>query len=104
MTSDEPMLKPCPKCGGRARHHFNATPAQWIECETCGFTIAAWDECWNEVAMLLDARSQPAVGEVTEEMQIAGCEASNVPPAPSNRKLVTRIYTAMRKLEKVREG
>jgi hypothetical protein len=46
---------------------------------------------------LIDAlRTRPLTGGVTEEMTKAGCVAAQLPHAPSNRKLVTSIYLAMK--------
>lgn len=47
-------LKPCPFCGGRASKD---PAAEWVQCEECGATGAAWQsqkeaiEAWNRRAL-----------------------------------------------------
>jgi hypothetical protein len=51
MTGD--AIEGCPICGiGPGEHKHNLSPAQWIECQNCGFKLAGWDETWKE---LIDA-------------------------------------------------
>jgi hypothetical protein len=38
---------PCPKCGGKPAWKHNLSPAQWIECERCGYLLASLADAWN---------------------------------------------------------
>lgn len=52
-TDTRPDLLPCPKCGvGKGEHRHNLTPAQWIECDTCGFMLGAWESAWNQLSAI----------------------------------------------------
>ena len=60
--------EPCPKCGvGQPVLKCNSSPAQWLECNSCGFALAAWEQCWNELSAARHPDPTPLIERLTAE-------------------------------------
>lgn len=63
-------LKACPLCGiGKPVHKTNMTPAEWLECDHCGFTLGPWESTWNEIAAWNTCKSEALADELSEKVE-----------------------------------
>lgn len=57
-------------CGGKAERKHNMSPAQWVECQTCGYTVEGWGYAWNTISALRAENERLRVR--VAELEIAG--------------------------------
>ena len=58
--TEEPVLKPCPFCGGRPEHRWHTGDAGWLECEHCeAVGPQASSDNWDTVIAHWNTRAAP---------------------------------------------